>query len=233
MNTFQRADRMQQAINNSLAVTLEMQSWKKDRTHDRGGWRYIDDVNEIDSDLSITGWQLMFLRSARNAGFDVPEKQIDDAVEYVRRCFDRQYGVFCYSVNRSESRSRGMAGAGILALAHAGFHNSTEAQRSGDWLLENNFDNYNPFVRDARSWRDDRYHYCLFNACQGIYQLGGRHWNEFFPRAVKTLLENQQADGSWPAEQYKRDSQFGNAYTTALAVLSLGAPNQFLPIFQR
>jgi hypothetical protein len=50
---------------------------------------------------------------------------------------------------------------------------------------------------------------------------------------VRTLLANQQADGSWPAESHFNDAQFGNAYTTALVVLSLGAPNQFLPIFQR
>jgi hypothetical protein len=29
------------------------------------------------------------------------------------------------------------------------------------------------------------------------------------------------------------DAQLGNAYTTALIVLSPGAPNQFLPFFQR
>jgi hypothetical protein len=123
-----------------------------------------------------------------------------------------------------------MAGAGILALAHAGFHDSREAKQSGDWVLTNGFDDYDVF---DPSWRNDRYHYCLFNCCQGMYQLGGHHWKEFFPRAVRTLLANQRSDGSWPAEQYRRDGQFGNAYTTALAVLSLSAPNQFLPIFQR
>jgi hypothetical protein len=66
-----------------------------------------------------------------------------------------------------------------------------------------------------------------------MYQLGGEHWASFYPRTVKTLLVNQQPDGSWPPEGYYADSLFGNAYTTALAVLSLGAANQLLPIFQR
>jgi hypothetical protein len=233
MSETSKSDRMQKAINKAIAATLEMQGWTKDNADDVGGWRYLDDANDIDSDLSVTGWQLMFLRSARNAGFDVPAKPIDDAVAYVRRCFDQEHGVFCYSVNRGESRSRAMAGAGILALAHAGFHDAYEAQHSGDWVLENHFDEYNEFQRSAPSWQNDRYHYSLFMCCQGMYQLGGRYWEEFFPRTVRTLLANQQRDGSWPVERYNRDGRFGNAYTTALVILSLGAPNQFLPIFQR
>jgi hypothetical protein len=34
----------------------------------------------------------MSLRSAKNAGFDVPKATIDDAVAYVRRCFQPKYG---------------------------------------------------------------------------------------------------------------------------------------------
>jgi hypothetical protein len=233
MSTPRSQQSMRDAITRSIAVTLEMQRWPKDRPDDRGGWRYLNDANHIDSDLSITGWQLMFLRSARNAGFNVPAQPIDDAVAYVRRCFNQEYGVFTYSINRGESRSRGMAGAGILALAHAGFHNAQEARQSGEWLLQNNFEDYNAFDSFDRSWRNERYHYGLFNSCQGMYQLGGRYWKEFFPRAVEMLFANQRPDGSWPVERYNRDGQFGNAYTTALAVLSLGAPNQFLPVFQR
>jgi hypothetical protein len=66
-----------------------------------------------------------------------------------------------------------------------------------------------------------------------MYQLGGEHWSRFFPWVVNTLLANQRDDGSWPAESHYYDAQFGNAYTTALVVMTLGAPNQLLPIFQR
>jgi hypothetical protein len=68
---------------------------------------------------------LKFLRSARNSGFDVPQSAIDDAVGYVRRTFSERYGAFGYAAgDHYDFRSRGMAGAGILALAHAGMHNS-------------------------------------------------------------------------------------------------------------
>jgi hypothetical protein len=213
-----------------MVATLEMQRWPKERTADRGGWRYVVYNPESESDLSLTGWQLMFLRSARNAGFEVPKEAIDDAVAYVRRTFDKEYGSFRYVIGNTEHGSRGMAGAGILALAHAGFHNSFEAQQTGKWLLQHSFDGYN-VTKPAE--RHDRYHYSLFNCCQGMYQLGSPYWKVFFPPTVRVVLEHQNPDGSWDAESYQRDRQFGNAYTTALVVLALGAPNQFLPIFQR
>lgn len=234
MSAPERAPEIQRAIARSVAATLEMQRWPKDRAVDRGGWRYLNDFNNEDSDLSITGWQLKFLRSARNAGFDVPKPAIDDAVAYVRRTYSERYGAFGYAAgDHYDFRSRGMAGAGILALAHAGRHDAREATQSGQWILRNGFDDYNQIVPFTQSYSNDRYHYGLFNCCQGMYQLGGRHWEQFFPPVVKTLLANQQADSSWPAESHFNDGKFGNAYTTALVLLTLGAPNQFLPIYQR
>jgi len=229
MSSPNQTRRLQAAINRSLVATLEMQHWPKDVATDRGGWRYIDDFDATDSDLSVTGWQLMFLRSARNAGFNVPKERIDEAVAYVRRSFDARDGVFVYST-RNPSRTRSMAGAGILALAHAGFHHSEEARRSGEWLLARGFGNYNATIPGAAS---DRYHYGLFNCGQAMYQLGGKYWKGFFPPAVRALLSNQRADGSWPPDSQFHDAAFGSAYTTSLVVITLGAPNQLLPVFQR
>ena len=225
----ERSPQMQQVINKALAAALTMQRWQKDMPGDKGGWRYLDDFDQNDSDLSVTGWYLMFLRSARNAGFNVPKQSIDDAVGYVRRAFDKNYGAFGYTVGTGRSPSRGTAGAGILALGHAGFHNSAEAQRTGQWLMQYSFEVYN----DNLGLERDRYHYSLFNCCQGMYQLGSPYWEQFFPRTVRTVLAHQQADGSWDAESYHRDRLFGNSYTTALVLLAVGAPNQLLPVFQR
>ncbi len=115
-----------------------------------------------------------------------------------------------------------MAGAGILALAHAGFHGAPEAKDSADWILQHNFDAYNAIL-PLGSGRHDRYHYALFTCCQAMYQLGGQYWQRFFPRTVATLLANQQPDGSWPADSHWHDGQFGTAYTTALVLMTLGA----------
>jgi hypothetical protein len=206
-----------------------MQVWPKDSPADRGGWRYIHDLDNVDSDLSVTGWELMFLRSARNAGFEVPTERIEDAVAFVKRSFDQQSGIFIYST-RKPSRTRSMAGAGILALAHAGLHHTPEAQRAGDWLLAHPFDQYNATIPSQAS---DRYHYGLFTCCQAMYQLGGKYWVQFYPPAVEAVLANQQPDVSWPIDSQYHDAPYGNAYSTALVVIMLGAPNQLLPIYQR
>jgi hypothetical protein len=233
MSDVERAERIEKVVKKALTASLEMQRWPKDNPKDRGGWRYIDDRDESDSDLSLTGWELMFLRSARNAGFDVRKEPIDEAVAYVRRCYSEKYGTFEYWIDRTDGRTRAMAGAGVLALAHAGHHKSKEAQQAGEWILTQKFEPYNEPVMYTGDRLLDRYHYSVFNCCQGMYQLGGRHWTEFYPRVVRTLLASQQSDGSWPSDRHMTDAKFGNAYTTALMVITLGAPNQLLPIFQR
>lgn len=231
MNGAERAQKLKPVIQRALEATLTMQKWPKTHSKDLGGWRYVDHYDDVDSDLSVTGWQLMFLRSSANAGFEVEEEPIRDAVEYVRRCFLEQYGTFSYKTTPDDRTSRGMSGAGILALAHAGFHHSREARAAGDWLLHHGFEHYNAGPSNRND--TDRYHYGLFTCSQGMYQLGGRYWQEFFPPTVEALLANQQSDGSWLLENHQNDTRFGTAYTTALTVLALGAPNQLLPIFQR
>ena len=223
-----RAHTLRPIIRKALDVTLEMQRWPKDNVDDKGGWRYLNDFDHEDSDLSITGWQLIFLRSAKNAGFDVSNEPIDAAVAYVRRCFLPDSGTFAYAFSYKDYTSRAMAGAGILALAHSGLHDTPEAQSAGDWLLRNRFDDYNGNPESL-----ERYHYGLLTCCQAMYQLGGPHWERFYPSTVTSIVSNQQPNGSWPRESHHRDASFGSAYTTAICLVALGAPNQLLPIFQR
>lgn len=239
----EQSEKLANVIEEAIAATLEMQRWDTKEKKDVGGWRYLDRridgpdgerFHKPDSDLSVTGWQLMFLRSARNAGFDVPEKSISEAVKYVENCFlegdNRQ--VHAYLVDKELTCTRAMAGAGVLALAHAGKHESKEAIASGGWLLKRDFKNYNADepIYDY-PWLPDRYHYGAVLCTQAMYQLGGKYWEQFYPPLVETLLANQRADGSWPPE--RADKQFGNCYSTALCILSLSVPNQMLPIFQR
>jgi hypothetical protein len=216
---------IRKAVEQALAVSLAEQQREKPRAVDRGGWRYLDSFQGIDADLSVVSWQLLFLRSARNAGFDVSEGPINDAVGYVGRCFVPATGQFEYTIG-GINHSRGMTGAGILSLALAGKHNTPEAQQAAAWLLGRPFDNYN----QNQVWLE-RYHYSVFYCSHAMYQMGGEHWEKFFPRTADTMLAKQNADGSWDPEQ--DDEKWGNALTTALVVLALGAPNELLPIFQR
>lgn len=229
-----QTEQSQTAIEKALNATFQMQDFRRAREVDAGGWRYLDIAEATDADLSVTAWQLMFMRSAKNAGFDVNEKRIDRAIKYVRRCFLKDRGTFSYKAGFRNRPSRGMAGAGILALAHSGQHDADESQKAGDWILKSGFQSYNNIgrVKDIVH-TGDRYHYGLLTCSQAMYQLGGRHWREFFPPTARVLMDNQNTDGSWKAEKMHRDGRFGNAYTTAIGVLALSASNGLLPIFQR
>lgn len=224
------SDNVQPAIRKALEVTLEMQNWPKDIEADRGGWRYLIDFDRDDSDVSITGWHLMFLRSAKNAGFDVPKQPIDAAVSYVRGCFRPVSNTFVYtnSAEYANYHSRGVSGAGILALAHAGQHDAPEAKAAGAWLLKNGFERYNHNPANL-----ERYHYGLLTCSQAMYQLGGEYWQSFFPSTARTIAQSQRPNGSWPRESHRRDQMYGDAYTTAICLITLGTPNDLLPIFQR
>lgn len=236
----EQSTKLKPVIEKAIKATLEMQRWGNKREGDVGGWRYLNRQGIVggpfkgDSDLSITGWQLMFLRSARNAGFDVPKESIDQAVSYVEKCYltNENRKVHGYLVGNTKACTRAMAGAGILAMAHAGKHESEAALQSAEWILRHDFQDYNatePVYNDRGL--PDRYHYGAVICAQAMFQLGGNYWKQFFPPLVDTLLANQQPDGAWPPE--KADRQYGSCYSTALAVLSLSVPNQMLPIFQR
>ena len=75
-----QAKKLTPVVEKAIAATLKMQRWPGKHKTEEGGWRYLTIHHGFDSDLSVTGWQLMFLRSAKDAGFDVPKKSIAGAV---------------------------------------------------------------------------------------------------------------------------------------------------------
>ena len=83
-----------------------------------GGWRYQPSSN--DSDISVTGWQLMALRAAKAAGCEVPSSSIDRAIAYLKRCAVKQGGGFGYQPSGGPNNAR--TGTGILALEICGEH---------------------------------------------------------------------------------------------------------------
>jgi hypothetical protein len=229
--TGQRMRDTKTAIMRALQFTRDLQTRPKP-AYDKGGWRYLRLYEaRSDADLSVTAWQLMFLRSARNAEFDVPQQYIDDAMGFVHRCWNPSQSVFNYELGPSGVTgrySRGVTGAGIVSMSLAGEHQSPMALAAGDWLLAHPFRG----VGDTYG-ENDRSFYSMYYCSQAALQLGGRYWQGIFPSIVNTLLGSQNPDGSWPPESRQNDGMFGNCYTTALAVLALTPPYQLLPVYQR
>ncbi len=227
-----RSKSVKRAVQKALQFTRQLQTQPKQYPTDHGGWRYLRVQNppaDADSDLSVTGWMLMFLRSARNAEFKVPQEYIDEAMDYVRRTWDPNAGMFHYEISagQSDRYSRGLMGSAILSLALGGQHQSPEAQAAGDWLLAHPFQFFGERIGGS-----DRFFYSTYYCSQAAAQLGGRYWTGIFPPIATILLKEQHPDGSFPLEN-RGDSLFGPAYSTAMAVLSLTPAYQILPVYQR
>lgn len=212
----------------AIERSRKYQTSNKRRADDIGGWKYSrrSPHTPADSDLSVTAWQIMFLRSAKNAGFDVPAVYAHDAVAYVQRCFDARREEFLYGIREPRPyTSRGVVGAGIFALALGGQHGQDSARLAADRLVKQRFD-YNVVHTPY-----EQYHYTIYHCSQAMYQLGGKYWATFFPPLLETLAESQHPDGSWqPSPGWE---PYGRAYTVALTVLALTPHYQVLPIYQR
>ena len=222
-----RAKAVRQAIEKALQFTRELQIRPK-TAEDRGGWRYLRVNGSPDSDLSVTAWQLMFLRSARNSEFNVPQQYVEEAMAFVRRCWDERAGGFRYAAAGmgEDGIGRGVTAAGIVSLAMAGQHQTKMAQAAGDWLLAHPFRRYGEYLGGH-----EKFIYSTLYWSQAAAQLGGRYWQQMYPPMVDLILKAQTPDGSWRSEANL--AEFGDELTTAMAVLSLTPPYQLLPVYQR
>jgi hypothetical protein len=239
----ERSGRIKKAVDLALRETARMRHEPpKIDVRDVGGWRYMHIWTTARSDLSVTAWQLMFLRSAKNAQFVIPdeEQMLPAAVKYVESLFQPEEGVFFYGHSELENgsdryTSRAMCGAGILSLSLAGKHESEMARRAGNWLLARPFDFYGVTLHGGSPTRPrdyDRFHYSAYYCSNAAAQLGGDYWRKIFPTLAKTLLDAQSPDGNWLKEQ-GGDEFYGSCYPTALSVLTLTPAYQLLPIYQR
>lgn len=228
-----RMQEVKKGMTKALQFTRELQTRPKAHAADQGGWRYLRlrwDHSYSDSDLSVTAWQILFLRSARNAEFNVPQGYIDEAMEFVHRCWDERTGMFNYAMEGAGDvrSSRGMVGAGILCLSLAGEHQTLAALVAGNWLLAHPYRRFGELLGT-----DDNFFYSTYYCSQAAAQLGGAYWKGIYGPLVDALLTAQHAEGSWPPEPQGSIARFGNVYTTAMAVLSLTPPYQLLPVYQR
>jgi hypothetical protein len=204
------------SLDKAVQLILSSQKIKKGRRN-QGGWRYTPDSG--DSDLSVTVWQVMALRSAKGAGIDVPQEAIDEAVGYIRRCFNEKRGAFGYQPGSQATYST--AAAGLLSMQVCGKYDADEVKETSDWLLKHSLDYEN-------GW----FFYGTYYYAQGMYQRGGRHASQARQRVEDVLLRQQSEDGSWlAAHDQERDA--GRSYSTSMAVLSLSVKYHYLPIYQR
>ncbi len=222
MTSGERERKVREVLAQAVKLILDAQRIKQANSRFRGGWRYQH--TSKDSDLSVTGWQLMALKAAKNAGAVVPVEAINDAIGYVKRSYAKGGG-FSYQPGRGPSVA--MTSTGVLCLQIAGYHLLVESGKrfhpealaSGEWLLKHLFNKYG----------GGHFHYAVYYFSQAMWQLGGKYWQAWQSTFERLALANQNADGSWPVV-YR---QAGPTFSTSMMVLALAVKYCYLPIYQR
>lgn len=198
-----------------LAVNLIVKTQNKE-----GGWRYFPVRRE--ADVSVTVCQIMALRSARNAGIYVPKNTVDNCINYVKKCQNRDGG-FSYQLSNGEPATPSLwprSAAGLVALYSAGIYEGPEIEAGLAYLRQ-----HTPRGEVFRN--EIFYFYGHYYAVQAMWHAGGQYWRQWYPAVRDELMSRQQGDGSWP------DMAVCPEYGTAMACIALQLPNCYLPIFQR
>ncbi len=186
-----------------------------DSQNEEGGWRYQPVPN--DADLSVTVCQINALRAARNAGIFVPKETVENCIKYVKQAQNSDGG-FRYMLQGGASAFPRSA-AGIVALQSAGEYFGKEIDDGMSYMKQ--------FVPEAKfGQRFSHYFYGHYYAAQAFWIRGGDDWMAWYPAVRDELLRRRATQGYW------QDS-IGNEYGTAMALIVLQMPNNYLPIFQR
>ena len=212
------------------AVELILRSQKTKRKPHVGGWRYLPD--STDADISITVWQILALRAAKNAGLDVPRRAIDSAIRFLKRAYkpvrekgkkkkESKIGVFPYMVGVSPAATTSTVAAGMLALQLCGSYEAPQVDGAANYLLSHP---PNP----GRPW----FYYGTYYYAQAMYQQGGDHAAIAERLVADRLLPLQRKDGAWTVVEQAPSGTL-EAYSTSLAILSLAVKKHYLPIYQR
>ncbi|MCC9603295.1 terpene cyclase/mutase family protein [Stieleria sp. JC731] len=222
--TVEQNNAIHDRLEHAIRLILASQAVPKARRL-QGGWRYTPGSPE--SDLSVSIWQLMALRSAKNDGLDVPAEAIESALEYLRNSFTGRFsgqgsgsGGFSYTPGQTHP-SFTMTAAGLLAMQVCGEYDAKEVAAAANWLLQNE-----PKVSERYLF------YGLYYYAQGMYQAGGKFNEEARKVVASLLLPRQRRDGSWMSPSGE-ERNVGMVYSTSLAILSLSVRYHYLPIYQR
>jgi len=187
-----------------------------DTQNNEGGWRY--QPVRHDADLSVTICQINALRAARNAGLFVPKETVDACIRYVKQSQNPDGG-FRYMLTSGAISEFPRSAAGVVALQSAGEYDTKEIREGIAYLRQ-----FHHGLRFGR--RNTHYFYGQYYAAQAMWIQGGDAWAEWYPMIRDELLRRQSAVGYWT-------DSICNEYGTAMALIILQIPNNFLPIFQR
>lgn len=203
-----------------------------------GGWKYRPLNADGIGDLSVTGWALMALHTARMAQIEVDEQAFQLANQFLNsvqeRSTDRAFYRYRPDFPAEESQRQSMTAEGLLCRQWLGWpRNEPALSRGVEFLLTTqNEPEWKPYRRNVYAW---------YYTAQVLHNLGGSDWEDWFGRVLTMLVAEQQRGGklrgSWhpfkPAGAFQERSQdAGRLYTTVMCVLILETPYRHVPLYE-
>lgn len=201
-----------------------------------GGWRYGP---REPGDTSVTGWQLMALKSGQMAYLNVNPATFDRAKAFLNSVSPSNYGGsrFTYMPGKHLLREdgrvidddRAMTAVGLLCQQCMRVPRTDPAMRAGTAFLMQNPPDVGQ--RDMYYW---------YYATQVMHNQLGPDWDAWNRKMRRTLIDTQCKDGdcaagSWDPKLPKVDlwgPYGGRLYVTSLAALTLEVYYRYLPLYK-
>ena len=199
------------ALRKAIGFIEEMQ-------HDDGGWRYAPNRSGA-SDTSVTGWQVLAIKTAQEAGIPISDHCLNRIGPFFDAHAVESTGQTRYMRGRTSSEAT--TGVGMLArqflLDEADSPMVDKAAEFLADLAERRWDT------EAKQ-RGDRDYYLWYNCTLAMFHAGGdtwQRWNSLVRDGiVKLQCKDGCSQGSWDPES-RWGGKGGRVYSTALATLCL------------
>ena len=201
-----------------------------------GGWRYQPQSGESMGDLSVTGWALMALHTARIAKLNVPIDNFERAALFLESVSEQGGSRYKYQPNDPpEKVSAAMTAEGLLCRQWLGWPKDHLPQKEAVTFLlsDENRATWAPGRRNVYAW------YYTANA---LHNVGGPNWEAWYQHTSQLILQNQvtgggEVGGSWhpnkpPGSNEEYSAKAGRLYMTALCLLVLESPIRHAPIYK-
>ena len=189
------------------------------------GWRY---ASQNESDTSVTGWQILALKSAQIAGFDVPEQTFKWMNLWLDKVRQGDSGGL-YSYKPGHVVTPVMTAEGAFCQLFMGGEAGDRAQAESVAFIMQNLPVWDPENRSVHI-------YYWYYATLTMYLSGASEFEAWNSALTKALLQGRNtsgpAKGSWDPVCLL-GVRGGRIYTTAVGALCLEVYYRFLPLYKQ
>lgn len=211
------------------AFTMTEDSWLVEPTaaarlyienaqHKKGGWRY-NPGNA--GDMTVTGWQIMALKSCQLGKAITPPRIWVDAESFVDS-LRTSSGYYGYYQNPEERPTTTAVAALVKMYLGAGLDNADVDMAAS-------------YVAGMGPSESDIYY--NYYGTQVLFHRGGKDWKQWNETLRDHLIQTQDRsgthrNGSWYFED--PNGRFGGRlYTTAMAIMTLEVYYRYMPLYRR